>query len=111
MTKDIDVHDVRVNQINAYVIPSSQNVVRGGKLSAQIILAAVDSTQRPTIYIGDKQLPEDAHGFYETVCNTTGEFTLQGYMELNRGNGDILRRDFSQKYHVVEPSATVFTCR
>ena len=107
LTKDIDVHDVRVNQINAYVIPSSQNVVRGGKLSAQIILAAVDSTQRPAIYIGDKQLPEDAHGFYETVCNTTGEFTLQGYMELNRGNGDILRRDFSQKYHVVEPSATV----
>ena len=37
----------------------------------------------------DKQLPEDAHGFYETVCNTTGEFILQGYMELNRGNGDI----------------------
>ena len=107
LTKDIDVHDVRVNQINAYVIPSSQNVVRGGKLSAQIILAAVDSTQRPAIYIGDKQLPEDAHGFYETVCNTTGEFTLQGYMELNRGNGDILRRDFSQKYNVVEPSATV----
>ena len=39
LTKDIDVHDVRVNQINAYVIPSSQNVVRGGKLSAQIILS------------------------------------------------------------------------
>ena len=107
LTKDIDVHDVRVNQINAYVIPSSQNVVRGGKLSAQIILAAVDTTQRPSIFIGDKQLPEEAHGFYETVCNNTGEFTLAGYLELNHGNGDVLRRDFSQKYTVVEPSATV----
>ena len=107
LTKDIDVHDVRVNQINAYVIPSSQNVVRGGKLSAQIILAAVDTTQRPSIFIGDKQLPEEAHGLYETVCNNTGEFTLAGYLELNHGNGDVLRRDFSQKYTVVEPSATV----
>lgn len=85
LTKDIDVHDVRVNQINAYVIPSSQNVVRGGKLSAQIILAAVDSTQRPTIYIGDKQLPEDAHGFYETVCNTTGEFYSSGVYGIKPG--------------------------
>ena len=60
------------------MIPSSQNVVRGGKLSAQIILAAVDTTQRPSIFIGDKQLPEEAHGLYETVCNNTGEFTLAG---------------------------------
>lgn len=107
LTKDIDVRDLRVNQINAYVIPSSQNVVRGGKLSAQIILAAVDSTQRPSIFIGDKQLPAEAHGFYETICNSTGEFTLSGYLELNNGNSDVLRRDFSQKYTVVEPSATV----
>lgn len=107
LTKDIDVRDVRVNQINAYVIPSSQNVVRGGKLSAQIILAAVDSTQRPAIYVGQKRLPDEAHGIFETVCNSTGEFNLTGYMELNKGNGEILRRDFSQKYTVVEPSATV----
>ena len=107
LTKDIDVRDVRVNQVNAYVIPSSQNIVRGGKLSAQIILAAVDTTQRPAVFIGEKQLPEEAHGWYETVCNSTGEFNLTGYLELNQGNGEILRRDFSQKYTVVEPSATV----
>ena len=44
LTKDIDVHDVRVNQINAYVIPSSQNVVRGGKLSAQTLPNVLLST-------------------------------------------------------------------
>lgn len=107
LTKDIDVRDLRVNQIKAYVIPSSQNVVRGGKLSAQIILAAVDSTQRPNIYVGNKQLSSTANGLYETICNSTGEFTLNGYLELNQGDGDVLRRDFSQKYTVVEPSATV----
>lgn len=107
LTKDIDIQDVRVNQINAYVIPNSQHVVRGGKFCAQIILAAVDSTQRPSIYVGNEPLPATANGLYETVCNNVGEFTLAGYLELNRGDGDVLRRDFSQKYTVVEPSATV----
>ena len=107
LTQDIDIRDLRVNQVNAYVIPNSQNIVRGGKLSAQIILAAVDSTQRPTIYIGDKQLPDNAQGLFETVCNTTGEFTLKGYMELNQGDGEVIRRDFSQSYSVIDPSATV----
>ena len=107
LTKDIDIGDLRVNQINAYVIPNSQFIVRGGKLNAQIILAAVDSTQRPTIYVGDRALPESSQGVYETVCNTTGDFTLRGYMELPQGDGEVLRRDFAQKYTVIEPSATV----
>ncbi|MEG1545902.1 MAG: gliding motility protein GldM, partial [Bacteroides sp.] len=107
LMKYIDVGDLRVNQINAYVIPNSQNIVRGGKFSAQIILAAVDSTQRPSIFIGNKPFPMEKNGLYETICNSTGEFTLAGYLELNRGEGDVLRRDFLQKYTVVEPSATV----
>ena len=107
LVKNIDVGDLRVNQVNAYVIPNSQNIVRGGKFSANIILAAVDTTQRPSIYIKDKLLPEANNGLYETICNTTGEFTLAGYLELPQGNGEVLRRDFSQKYTVVDPSATV----
>lgn len=107
LTKDIDVRDLRVNQVNAYVIPNARNVVRGGKLSAQIILAAVDSTQKPSIYVGGKQLPESANGLYETMCNATGDFTLKGYMELKQRDGSVLRRDFVQPYTVVEPSATV----
>ena len=107
ITQDIDIRDLRVNQVNAYVIPNSQNIVRGGKLSAQIILAAVDSTQRPAIYIGERKLPENSQGIYETVCNTTGDFTLNGYMELNSSDGEVIRRNFSQKYTVIEPSATV----
>lgn len=107
LVKNIDVGDLRVNQVNAYVIPNSQNIVRGGKFSAQIILAAVDSTQRPSIYINDKLFPADKNGLYETICNSTGEFTLNGYLKLDQGDGNVLRRDFTQKYTVVEPSATV----
>lgn len=107
LATNIDVSDLRVNQVNAYVIPSSQHVVRGSKFGAQIILAAVDSTQRPAIYINGEQLPPESNGYYEMVTNRTGDFTLNGYMELNGSDGSVVKREFSQKYTVVEPSATV----
>ena len=47
LAKNIDEGDVRVNKISALVIPNSKNIVRGSDFNAQIILAAVDSTQRP----------------------------------------------------------------
>lgn len=46
LVSNIDVKDIRVNQLNAYVIPNAQTVVQGGRFSAQIIMAAVDTTRR-----------------------------------------------------------------
>lgn len=105
LVKNIDIGDLRVNAINAYVIPKSQNVVQGNKFSARIIMAAVDSTARPAIYIDGKRIDSE-DGLYEVVANKTGDFTLSGYMELNSGNG-IIRREFKQDYSVVSPLATV----
>lgn len=103
---NVDVNDIRVNQLNAFVIPNAQTVVQGGKFSAQIIMAAVDTTRRPTIYVGGREIPGDK-GLYEQVCGKTGDFSLNGYIEMLDGNGEKVRRDFEQKYTVVEPSATV----
>ena len=103
---NIDASDVRVNELGAFVIPTSQNVVRGGRFSARIVMAAVDSTQRPNIYVGGK-LVETKNGWYEIPCNSTGDFTMNGYIETTDGSGDVVRRDFSQKYTVVDPIATV----
>ena len=103
---NVDVKDVRVNQLNAYVIPNSQTVVQGGKFSAQIIMAAVDTTRRPTIFVGGKEIQSE-NGLYETICGRTGDFTLNGHIEMVNGDGEKVRRDFEQKYTVVAPSATV----
>ncbi len=102
----IDVKDLRVNEINAYVVPNSQTVVQGGMFSARIFMAAVDTTNLPTIVIGGKEIQND-QGLYETICNTTGDFTLEGYIETINGSGEKVRRNFAQKYTVVPPSATV----
>ena len=104
LSKNVDLGDVRVNEIKALVIPTSKNIVRGSDFSAQIILAAVDSTQRPEIYV-DSTLLEN--GEYSVRCNKTGDFTLNGYMLVNDGAGTSTRYDFSQEYTVVDPTATV----
>ena len=79
LTKDIDVHDVRVNQINAYVIPSSQNVVRGGKLVHRLFFDSRLCNVLLSLVISNCQ--KTLMDFTETVCNTTGEFTLRGYVD------------------------------
>jgi gliding motility-associated protein GldM len=60
----------------------------------------------PEIFIGNQKVNLQ-DGLYETVCGKTGDFTLSGYIQTTNGNGDAIRRDFSQKYTVVDPSATV----
>jgi len=106
LVQNIDVKDIRVNALEAFVIPNSQTIVRGDKFSAHIVMAAVDTTQVPDIYIGNQKVTLHDN-LYERICGTTGDFTLAGYMETVNGNGDRIRRDFSQKYTVVDPSATV----
>ena len=106
LVQNIDVKDIRVNALEAFVIPNSQTIVRGDKFSAHIVMAAVDTTQVPDIYIGNQKVTLHDN-LYERICGATGDFTLAGYMETVNGNGDRIRRDFSQKYTVVDPSATV----
>lgn len=102
----VDAGDVRVNELNAFVIPRSRSVMRGSKYSANIVLAAVDTTQRPTIYIGDKMLPEGTT-VYEFNTGATGTFDYTGHLEVPHGDGSVTRHDFTSSYTVFEPTATV----
>ena len=47
LVANIDVKDIRVNALNAYVIPNAQTVVRSSKLFWVPVMAAVDTTQVP----------------------------------------------------------------
>ena len=102
----VDAGDVRVNELNAYVLPQSRMVMRGGRYSANIVLAAVDTTARPAVYVGGKPL-DNERGLYEFTANSTGDFTYSGYLELSHGDGSVTRHPFESKYTVIEPMATV----
>lgn len=106
LLSNVDAGDVRVNELNAFVIPQSRNVMRGSKYSANIVLAAVDTTQRPLIFINGKRLDND-HGLFETVAGSTGTFDYKGYLEVPHGDGSVTRHDFESSYTVIEPTATI----
>ena len=104
---NIDVGDFRVNQIKAYVIPQSKIIVRGEQYRANLVLSAEDSTQRPKIFVNGRELPTSQEGLYQVGTSATGIFPVKGYMEVTRGDGSVMKRDFESEYTVVEPNATV----
>lgn len=106
LLSQVDAGDVRVNELSAYVLPQSRMVMRGGKYSANIVLAAVDTTQRPLVFVEGKQL-ENEKGLYEVNTATTGTFNYKGWLEVTHGDGSSDRLEFTDSYTVVEPMATV----
>lgn len=102
----VDIGDVRVNELNAYVIPKSNMIIRGGKYSANIVLAAIDTTQRPSIYINGAKL-SNPDGLYEFVPGQIGTHDFTGYIEVARGDGSVDKRPFKSSYTVMEPMATI----
>lgn len=102
----VDIGDVRVNELNAYVIPNSNMIIRGGKYSANIVLAAIDTTKRPDIFINGSKL-NNPNGLYEFVPGATGTHEFSGYIQVARGDGTLDKRPFRSQYTVIEPMATI----
>ena len=102
-----DAADLRVNKMEVFVVPNSRYVIRGGKYSAKIVLAAVDSTARPDYYIDGNKINEN--GIYEVVASGLGLRKYKGELVLpakNEGEEE-LRFPFESDYSVGEPSVTV----
>ncbi|MCM1293489.1 MAG: gliding motility protein GldM [Bacteroides sp.] len=100
----IDAGDLRINEMNAFVVPQSRMVMRGGRYAADIVLAAVDTTARPTVYVGGKPL---TNGHYEFTPSSIGSFNYSGYIEVKHVDGTTSQHPFTSQYTVFEPMATV----
>ena len=101
-----DAGDLRVNKLNAYVIPNSNYVIRGGKYSAKIILAAIDSTQTPEYYIEGQRINDQ--GIYEVSASGVGLKKYSGWIAFqNPSTGEMENLPFSSEYSVGEPAVTI----
>ena len=107
LAKNIDLKDIRVNELSAFVVPQSNMVMQGVPYRANIIMAAVDTTQRPRIVIDGKELSLDKNGLYERATGAPGTYKFNGFIELMDRTGMPVKRDFSQEFTVMEPMATV----
>ncbi|MBQ5778372.1 MAG: gliding motility protein GldM [Paludibacteraceae bacterium] len=107
----VDADDFRVNKIEAVVIPNSKYVIRGAKYTAQIVLAASDSTQKPEVFIGGN--PETGtggtlvpDGLLEQTATAIGDKKYSGYIRLTSPTGTKIY-PFESDYNVGEPTAIV----
>lgn len=106
LIESIDKGDYRVNQITAKVIPNSKVVLKGQKYSADIILASIDTTSKPNLYINNKKI-DNENGRYEFTTNSIGNFSLSGYIETKNRDGSVNKHPFNTEYTVVEPMASI----
>ena len=101
-----DAGDYRVNKLEALVVPTSKNVIKGSKYTAQIILSAVDSTKVPTFFVNGNRIAEN--GIYEVNCNSEGAQKYSGEIRLPKGDGTDLVLPFASDYSVMAPSIALF---
>ena len=106
MLTNIDLGDLRVNLVNAFVVPDSRIVMRGTKYSAQIVLAAIDTTQRPVVYVNGSRLGNNT-GLYEVGAGKAGKYEYSGWIEVLGRDGSVTKRDFKSSYTVIDPLATI----
>lgn len=98
---NIDMKDIRVNELNAYVLPEATTLFPGETFSSRIFMAAVDTTQRPEIYVNGRRISTD--GNYNFRVGSPGEYNFSGYILMHNAAGDVIRRNFMQKYNVIAP--------
>ena len=100
LVANIDVKDIRVNKLDAFVIPEKTTLYPGETFSANIVMAAVDTTMVPEIYINGQHVNLRG-GKYSFGVGGVGEHSFGGYLLTHNAAGESIRREFSQKYSVI----------
>jgi gliding motility-associated protein GldM len=119
----ISAGDFKVNAMEATVIPNSSYVMKGSEYSAKVFLAAYDSTQAPTILIGDyKEISEGKYemlgafdslkveqgkGIFSRMAQSVGDKKWGGLIKIKSPNGGESMYPFNVEYQVAEPNLVV----
>ena len=100
LVSNIDMKDIRVNKLAAFVVPEKTTLYPGERFMANIVMAAVDTTQQPEIYVNGARV-NTHNGQYSFTAGGVGEHQFSGYILMRNSRGDVLRRNFLQKYSVI----------
>ena len=100
LVSNIDMKDIRVNKLSAFVVPEKTTLYPGERFSANIVMAAVDTTQQPEIYVNGSRV-NTRNGQYSFTAGGVGEHQFSGYILMHNTKGDVLRRNFLHQQAVV----------
>jgi gliding motility-associated protein GldM len=124
----IGATDFKVNKLESVVLPKTSYVLKNGTFSADIFIAATDSTQEPEIYVGAKQRKinpdgtvtwemvgsaqklnvSKGRGTYTASASSVGYKTWGGLIKLKSpGGGADLVIPFDNEYQVGEASVVI----
>lgn len=103
LVANIDLKDIRVNELNAYVMPEATTLYPGEMFRSRIVMAAVDTTQRPEIYVNGRRI--SSNGNYEFRVGGPGQYSFSGFIQMPNASGEIIRRQFTQRYNVIASPA------
>jgi len=118
----ITEEDYKFSDLNAKVVAKSNYVFKGGDYEAEILVAAVDPTQNPIVYImenADTMRIDQISMAHQTIHGDKGSVILTlpassegtkkyaGIIEMKDPQGLPKYYPFRQEYVVAKPSATI----
>ena len=123
----IEAGSFSFNKLEATVIPNSNYVIQGNEYSAEVFLAARDTTAPPQVFIGEWDSVRQEDGSYEvemtrvedtlTVRNGKGQYMRRanstgihewgGIIKLMGPEGDFIKKPFKQEYEVARPNLVI----
>lgn len=105
----IDASSFKFNKLAPIVIPNSNYVTSGSDYEAMVFISATDTTQAPSITVGDAVLPldESGRGVYRVRASGTGKRSWGGIISLKAPDGSTRTYPFESSYTVGEPNVVV----
>ena len=100
LRSNANVQDIRVNDVRAFIIPNKTVFQPGEEFISSVIMAAVDTTNAPEVYVNGQRV---SNNYRFKVSTTPGNYTINGYALMPNIFGDIIRREFTQQYTVLPP--------
>ncbi len=118
---EITITDYKFSDIEAKVIPKTNFVLKGDKYEADVLVAAIDKTQEPKVFVlqGAVEINENNKSRAEQIAgedgvvkiswpaNREGPQRYAGVIEVRDPEGNTLSFPFQHEYIVAPPSLTV----
>jgi gliding motility-associated protein GldM len=126
---NIESGSFKFNKLQPTVIANSNYILRGNEYKAEVFMAAFDTTQSPTILVGNVQKvtgadgkedyqivggkdslkidPVTRKGIYTRSGNSVGNQKWGGIIQLKATDGSIIRKPFTAEYQVAESGVVI----
>ncbi|WP_421920969.1 gliding motility protein GldM [Marinifilum sp.] len=107
----IEAESFKFNDLRAEVYAKSSYILKGDTYEAKVFLAAVDTTQDPTVIVNDygrlSKFDDKGRGIYRVPANEVGVKKWAGLLTFQTPSGGTVERRFKSEYIVAEPNVVV----